>query len=101
MQVEIASRLSDFSAREWNRLAGNRYPFLRHEFLHVAESSGSAAAETGWKPCHIGLRDKAGMLQAAMPLYEKSHSWGEFVFDWSWAQAYEQAGFDYYPIPQA
>jgi len=97
MQVEVATKLSDFSAREWNRLAGNRFPFLRHEFLNAAERSGSASTETGWKPCHIGLRDKSGTLQAAMPLYEKSHSWGEFVFDWSWAQAYEQAGFDYYP----
>lgn len=97
MQVEIASQLSDFSAKEWNRLAGDRFPFLRHEFLEAAESTGSASAETGWKPCHVGLRDQSGKLQAAMPLYEKSHSWGEFVFDWSWAQAYEQAGFAYYP----
>jgi predicted N-acyltransferase len=97
MQVEVARKLSDFSAREWNRLAGDRFPFLRHEFLEAAESSGSVSAETGWKPCHIGLRDQSGKLQAAMPLYEKSHSWGEFVFDWSWAQAYEQAGFAYYP----
>lgn len=97
MQVEIARKISDFSATEWNRLAGSRYPFLRHEFLLSAESSGSAAPETGWIPCHVGLRDKSGRLQALMPLYEKSHSWGEFVFDWSWAQAYQQAGFDYYP----
>jgi predicted N-acyltransferase len=97
MQVEIAKKISDFSAQEWNRLAGDRFPFLRHEFLHAAESCGSVTIETGWVPRHLGLRDASGVLQAAMPLYEKSHSWGEFVFDWSWAQAYEQAGLDYYP----
>lgn len=97
MQQEIANSISDFSAREWNRLAGDRFPFLTHEFLHAAEACGSAAAETGWTPRHLGLRDKSGKLQGVMPLYEKSHSWGEFVFDWSWAQAYEQAGLDYYP----
>jgi len=97
MQAEIATRISDFSVREWNRLAGDRFPFLRHEFLHAAESCGSVTTETGWIPRHLGLRDTSGVLQAAMPLYEKSHSWGEFVFDWSWAQAYEQAGLDYYP----
>ncbi|MDA0680055.1 MAG: GNAT family N-acetyltransferase [Proteobacteria bacterium] len=97
MRIEVANKLSDFSAAEWNRLVGNQFPFLRYEFLYAAESSGSASAETGWIPRHLGLRDKAGKLQAAMPLYEKRHSWGEFVFDWSWAQAYEKAGLAYYP----
>ncbi len=97
MQPVIATGISDFSAREWNRLAGDRYPFMTHEFLHAAEVCGSASRMTGWTPRHIGLRDRAGVLQAAMPLYEKAHSWGEFVFDWSWAQAYEQAGLEYYP----
>jgi predicted N-acyltransferase len=97
MQTEIVTSISDFSEREWNRLAGKHYPFLRFEFLQAAEASGSATAMTGWTPRHTGLRDKSGKLQAVMPLYEKTHSWGEFVFDWSWAQAYEQAGLTYYP----
>ena len=97
MKVEIASKLSDFTEDEWNSLVVGDCPFLRHEFLLAAETCGSATPETGWTPRHIGLRDKSGTLRAAMPLYEKSHSWGEFVFDWSWAQAYEQAGLDYYP----
>jgi predicted N-acyltransferase len=97
MQPEIATSISDFSEREWNRLVGDRYPFLKHQFLHASEVCGSAIEATGWTPRHVGLRDKSGKLQAAMPLYEKSHSWGEFVFDWSWAQAYEQAGIEYYP----
>jgi predicted N-acyltransferase len=97
MRVEIAESISEFSADDWNRLAGERYPFLRHEFLHAAESSGSAGPEAGWRPRHLGLLDKKGKLVAAMPLYEKNHSWGEFVFDWSWAEAYKRAGLNYYP----
>ncbi|MGI9204384.1 MAG: GNAT family N-acetyltransferase [Woeseiaceae bacterium] len=97
MQVRIATSISEFDAHDWNRLAGNRYPFLRHEFLEAAELSGSVSEATGWTPRHVGLHDNAGILKAALPLYEKIHSWGEFVFDWSWAQAYEQNGLDYYP----
>jgi predicted N-acyltransferase len=97
MHADVAESIDDFPAEDWNRLAGHRYPFLRHEFLHAAESSGCVSAETGWRPRHIGLRDNSGRLVAAMPLYEKTHSWGEFVFDWSWAHAYERAGLDYYP----
>lgn len=97
MQTDIVDSISDFSANEWNTLVGNNYPFLRHEFLEAAEKSGCVAPETGWIACHIGLRGKNGQLIAAMPLYEKTHSWGEFVFDWTWANAYQNAGYDYYP----
>jgi len=77
-------------------VAGTRYPFLRHAFLHAAEATGCASADTGWTPRHLTLHDEHG-IAAAMPLYEKSHSWGEFVFDWAWANAYQRAGFEYYP----
>ena len=97
MRLEIAESLGDFGEHEWNRLVDSRYAFLRHEFLLAAEQSGSACADTGWTPRHIGLRNSAGRLVAAAPLYEKDHSWGEFVFDWSWAHAYERAGLPYYP----
>lgn len=97
MQVEITDSIANIDERSWNRLVADRYPFLRHEFLLAAEQSGSVCPATGWLPQHICLRDKNGELTAAMPLYEKSHSWGEFVFDWNWAQAYEQAGLAYYP----
>jgi len=97
MQIDITESLAEFSPDSWNQLVGDQYPFLRHEFLLTAEQSGCVATETGWKPRHIGLRDKSGKLLGAMPLYEKTHSWGEFVFDWSWAHAYERAGLDYYP----
>ena len=97
MRIAIADNISEFDAHDWNALAGSEYPFLRHEFLTAAETSGSAAPQSGWIPRHIGMHDSSGRMVAAMPLYEKSHSWGEFVFDWSWAQAYERAGLDYYP----
>jgi predicted N-acyltransferase len=97
MRVEITESIANFNDRDWNGLVANHYPFLRHEFLLAAEQSGSVSPETGWSPRHIGLYDAGNKLRAAMPLYEKTHSWGEFVFDWSWAQAYEQAGLRYYP----
>jgi len=97
MPVDIHDSISDIDASEWNRLAGSDYPFLRHEFLAAAEASGCVSPDTGWTPRHLTVRDRNGKICAAMPLYEKSHSWGEFVFDWSWAQAYQRAGIDYYP----
>ncbi|MFT5501188.1 MAG: putative N-acyltransferase [Woeseiaceae bacterium] len=97
MKIDIAESIADFSASSWDRLAGDRYPFLRHAFLQAAESNGCVSTETGWRPRHIGIRDNRGKLLGVMPLYEKTHSWGEFVFDWSWAQAYQRAGLEYYP----
>ncbi len=97
MRIEIVSSIADIRESDWNRLLGRQYPFLRHEFLLTAEESGCVGPDAGWQPRHIAIYDKNGRMQAAMPLYEKSHSWGEFVFDWAWARAYEQAGMDYYP----
>lgn len=97
MQVEIVDSMADIDAGEWNRLAGDRYPFLRHEFLLTAETTGCVSRATGWIPRHMILRAAGGTAVAAMPLYEKSHSWGEFVFDWAWAEAYQRAGLRYYP----
>ena len=97
LRVEVLERIADLDAAEWNRLAGPAYPFLRHEFLHAAEATGCVSARSGWQPRHLVLRAADGTLAAAMPLYEKSHSWGEFVFDWAWAQAYHRAGIEYYP----
>jgi len=96
MKVTVHDSIGDIAADDWNRLAGNDYPFLRHEFLNLAEQTRCVTAEQGWTPRHLTL-GKQGSLRGAMPLYEKSHSWGEFVFDWAWARAYEQAGLCYYP----
>jgi predicted N-acyltransferase len=97
VQVEIHDSIAQIKASDWNRLTGDAYPFLRHEFLAAAESTGCVSKATGWTPKHLALYAPDGKMRAAMPLYEKSHSWGEFVFDWSWAQAYQRAGIDYYP----
>jgi predicted N-acyltransferase len=96
MEVTVHRSIEDITAAEWNALAGGSYPFLKHEFLAAAERSGSVAPERGWIPRHLTI-EKDNRLRAAMLLYEKNHSWGEFVFDWSWANAYEQAGLSYYP----
>jgi predicted N-acyltransferase len=96
MKVTVHDSIADIAAEDWNRLAENVYPFLRHEFLSLAEQTRCVAPEQGWTPRHLTIGE-TGELRAAMPLYEKSHSWGEFVFDWAWASAYEQAGLSYYP----
>lgn len=96
MKVAVHDSISSIAREDWDALAGDDYPFLRHAFLELAEHTGSVSPDAGWTPRHLTIHD-SGRLRAAMPLYEKSHSWGEFVFDWAWAHAYEQAGLDYYP----
>ena len=96
MKVTVHDSISSIAREDWDVLAGDDYPFLKHAFLDLAERTGSVAPDAGWTPRHLALQD-GGKLRAVMPLYEKSHSWGEFVFDWAWAHAYEQAGLDYYP----
>jgi uncharacterized protein len=87
--------IHDIRAAEWNALA-NDQPFTRHEFLAALEDSGCAVAATGWRPQHLCLY--AGQqLIAVAPAYLKAHSWGEFVFDFSWARAYAEHGLRYYP----
>jgi len=89
--------IADIDAASWNALAGTSQPFVRHEFLLALEQSGCATARTGWTPRHLILESPQGKAIGAMPLYRKAHSRGEFVFDFSWANAYTQHGLDYYP----
>ncbi len=89
--------ISEIDAASWNALAGTAQPFVRHEFLTALEQSGCAVPRTGWSPRHLVLEDTKGTAIAAMPMYKKTHSRGEFVFDFSWANAYAQHGLDYYP----
>jgi uncharacterized protein len=95
MNLEIADSLSSINPVEWNRLAGDD-PFLRHEFLAALHETGCAAPETGWTPQFLLIRE-GGRLAAAAPLYLKTHSYGEYVFDWAWADAYYRHGLHYYP----
>jgi len=97
VRIRVLNGISEVAASDWNALAGNSNPFLRHEFIHALEASGCASPETGWQPCHLLLLNGEDRPAAAMPLYIKSHSRGEFVFDWAWASAYQRAGHAYYP----
>ncbi len=81
----------------WNALTDSKYPFLRHEFLSALENHGCLGEKTGWMPEHLVFFDNNDNLVAAIPMYLKFNSFGEFVFDWSWADAYRQAGLSYYP----
>ncbi len=94
--MEFLTSANDISAREWNAVVGHDYPFLRHEFLWGLEDTGCTTAETGWQPCHAVVRDNKTVV-ALLPLYLKSHSYGEYVFDWSWADAWQRSGLAYYP----
>ena len=96
MKVQLHASIDEIPAADWNRLA-NKQPFLSHEFLAALEHSRCVSVQTGWQPQHLTCRDGNGALIGALPLYLKSHSWGEYVFDWAWADAYQRAGRRYYP----
>lgn len=97
MRSRTVTSIDSLPAAQWNALSLAGNPFVRHEFLLALESTGCVSAAAGWSPNHLVLEDDAGRLLGAVPLYAKSHSWGEFVFDWNWARAYDQAGMRYYP----
>jgi predicted N-acyltransferase len=95
--LNIHGRISDIPAAEWDACAGDINPTVSHAFLNLLEESGSATARAGWAPQHLTFSDPSGRLVGAVPMYLKSHSYGEYVFDWGWADAYERAGGRYYP----
>ena len=101
MSSEIFANISDgvasFEAADWDRCAGSGNPFLSHAFLSALEESGSATARAGWQPAPIAIVGGDGRPAAVMPAYIKSHSQGEYVFDHSWADAFQRAGGNYYP----
>lgn len=94
--LEFIDSIEAVAAADWNAVAGTDYPFTRHEFLSAMEASGATTADTGWQPHHcLVYRDRA--LAAVMPLFLKYHSYGEYVFDWAWADAWRRHGLSYYP----
>lgn len=98
-RTHIVSSLSEIGQSAWDgllALQGEANPFLSYAFLHALHESGSACPETGWQPQYIALYD-GETLAAALPLYVKGHSYGEYVFDWAWADAYQRHGLAYYP----
>ncbi|MDP2805453.1 MAG: GNAT family N-acetyltransferase [Gallionellaceae bacterium] len=97
--LRIFESIKEIPRQPWNELAGSN-PFLKHEFLSALQDSGCAVSETGWEARFLTLWQEE-VLVAGMPLYLKYHSWGDFVFDHAWAQAYERAGLRYYPKLQS
>lgn len=96
MHIEVLSSISHINAQTWNNLFATDYPFCRHEFLHALELGGSVGTGTGWLPQHLLLWDGSSLLAAA-PAYRKHHSYGEYLFDRVFAEAYQRHGLRYYP----
>jgi uncharacterized protein len=117
LQINLVRDISQIGPQAWHTLFGNEHPFTRFEYLHALETSGACSAQTGWQPRHLIVTEKGAAASATatvsesgqsakvkktniialMPLYEKHHSYGEYVFDWAWAEAYERHGLAYYP----
>jgi len=96
LNVTVGDALASIPAGQWDALAGVDDPFTRHAWLAALEASGAVGRDSGWKPLPLTV-ERDGRLLAAAPAYLKSHSWGEYVFDWAWAEAFERAGLAYYP----
>ena len=103
LRIDFVESIEEIGSEIWNGLAGIDNPFTRYEFLHSLESTGCTTDDSGWKPYHILVTENDVETQssrraiAAMPLYLKNNSWGEYVFDWSWAEAYTRHGMNYFP----
>lgn len=97
MQFQVTNSINEFTQDEWNSVAGTDYPFLRYEFLSALENNNCLGEQHGWLPRFLAIRDADNTLSGAIPLYIKTNSYGEFVFDWSWADAYQRQGLEYYP----
>src|ERR1700676_419447 len=95
--LRLADGIAKLDAQAWDACAGAANPSLSHDFLAAMEESGSVGKGTGWRPRPLLLESPDGNLLGAAPLYVKSHSYGEYVFDWGWADAYERHGLVYYP----
>ncbi len=96
IDFRLHPNIDEIDARAWDALWPNAYPFTQHRFLQALEHSGCTGEASGWVPMHLaGYRE--GSLVVAAPVYLKQHSYGEYVFDWSWADAYHRNGLNYYP----
>ncbi|MBV8337605.1 MAG: N-acetyltransferase [Alphaproteobacteria bacterium] len=95
--VKVHNAISDIPPAEWDACAGSGNPSICHTFLNALEESGSTTTRTGWTPQHLSLAGASGTVVGVVPLYAKTHSYGEYIFDYGWADAYERAGGRYYP----
>ncbi len=96
MNLTTKDHIEQINPGDWQRLNGSLSPFLALEYFKALEASGCVSGERGWSPHHLVFSDDNGVC-GILPSFIKSHSWGEFVFDWDWAEAFEQHGYDYYP----
>ena len=101
LTLTLHAQISEVNHADWDACAGDGNPFVSHAFLSALEDSGSANARTGWLPQHAVLRREGGEIVGVVPMYAKSHSYGEYVFDHGWANALERIGENYYPKLQA
>ena len=102
LDLKFVDSIATIGAEDWNSLAGTENPFTRYEFLWALEKTGCTTRATGWEPHHVAVYsglvdDESRQLVAVMPMYQKTNSYGEYVFDWSWASAYQNYGLNYYP----
>ena len=99
MHIVTHSLINEINTTAWNKLLTDNNPFMRHEFLNGLEECDCAIAETGWQPAHIAAytNNLKSELLGVMPCYIKNNSYGEYIFDWSWADAHYRNGLDYYP----
>ena len=97
LNLHIGTEMAAIDAAEWDALAGQANPFISHAFLQALEKGGAVGGDSGWNPMHLLLRSDDGQLLGAMPNYLKHHSYGEYIFDHGWANAFERAGGAYYP----
>lgn len=96
MEIRSIRDLNEIDPAQWDALSGEDDPFVEHAFLHALEESGSVGGDSGWHPTHVVVQDGEQLL-AALPLYVKEHSYGEYIFDWGWADGAYRAGLEYYP----
>jgi len=99
MHIVVHDSLAEINAAQWNALLADNNPFMRHEFLSGLESTGCVSEDHGWEPTHISAYTDECQTQliGALPCYIKQHSYGEYIFDWAWADAYYRNGLEYYP----
>jgi len=100
-EIKTVTDIHEIGQAQWDKCAGSDNPFVSFAFLSAMEDSASTCAENGWQPFHLILKNEDGLVIGIVPLYVKAHSYGEYVFDWAWAEAYERAGGQYYPKLQS
>ena len=99
--VRVHPAIAEIPAAAWDACAGDVNPSVSYAFLSALEDSGSTTSRTGWAPQHLSLAGADGAIVGVVPLYSKSHSYGEYVFDWGWAEAWQRSGRPYYPKLQS